>query len=40
MNKLIYKSIDNLIYLDNHNINIINILDKHKKIVYYFIIKF
>lgn len=40
MNKLIYKSVDNLIYLENHDINIIDILDKHKKILYYFIIEY
>ena len=40
MNKLIYKSVDNLIYLENHDINIIDILDKYKKILYYFIIEY
>ena len=40
MDKLIDKTVNNLIYLEKHDINIIDILDKHKKILYEFIIKY
>lgn len=40
MNNTIINSLDNIIYLNNNDINIINILEKHKKILYYFIIEY